>query len=440
VTPIALLVAKDVRSIVRSRVLLVALLVYPVLLAVLVGLVAQDASHNAVIALVNQDNTGKTLSVGGSSFGIAEYKRQAERSGIKVRDMSYGRAIKALNEGEVAGVLVIPEGFMARLQSTLAPSDIEFHTGSNALGDTITERVRGAVYRINLQISGALIKENAGYLRTIVTGGDVEVLGQVHSLYGLQRTQSDLAAIRATTPDPIAKESMTNIIRFAHDAQVALGLAKNALRATASPVRLDHVTAKGKSPLVTAKALSFAIAVSLAFMCVILVAASLAAERDERVLGRLLHGPTRSWQVLMAKLVVGALLGLVFALGVFVILAVATPQSWSRLPLLLVCVLVSGLAFSSLGALIATLARDARTATLVSLLVVVPVVPLAFATGTGPLHLVNEMLPFVPSWDAFNGALFDAHPMSSVGAGLIQLAAIAAVVTAASSRLLRRLT
>ncbi|MBC7644629.1 MAG: ABC transporter permease [Thermoleophilia bacterium] len=434
-----LLVGKDLRSIIRTRLLLIALIIYPLVIAALVGAVLLSSNKSTSIAFVNLDTSGKTLSVGGKKFGVEQYEQQARDSGVNIKKMNEPEAMRALDDGQVAGVFVIPEGFMARLRTTIAPSSIEFRTGNNALGDAVTQRVRGVIYRVNLKISDALIKENKGYLQQLADGGSVSVLNRTYELYGLEKTQTSLEKVKPELDKQESIDTVDEIIKFARRAQAALGIADNALDAAAAPIRLQHMRTKGKSPQLTAKALSFALAVSLAFICVLLVSASLAAERDERVLGRLLHGAARGWQVVVAKLVSGAVLGLTFSLGLFVVFAILAPQAWARLPLLAVCVLVSAASFGSIGTLLACLARDARTATLVGILLVLPLVPLGLLPGKGLAYYASALMPFAPSYRTFNAALFDSHPWHGVAVGLANLLVIGIVACAATLKLLRRL-
>lgn len=438
--PILLLARKDFRTLIRSRALLLCLLVYPLIIAALLGAMLLNANQGATIALVDEDTTGKVLRLGGDKFGVDEYRRQAESSGVEIREMRMPAAQHALDEGQVSGILVIPQGFMAKLQTALSPGEVEFHTGNNALGYTITERVQGVIYRINLKISRALIKENSTYLKRLVTGGQVTVVGDTYDLYGLEPARRDLEDVRDQVDDAEAQETIDDVIDFAGSAGSAIGLADNALEATAAPVRLKHVRSTGKSPQLTARAMSFALAVTLALICVTLVAASLAAERDERVLGRLLRSGARPVHILVAKLLLGAGLSTLFSLGLFITFAVLAPQAWSRLPLLLVCVALASFALATLGTLVAVLARDARTSTLVALLVVLPLIPLALVSGTGPLALVSQALPIAPSMDLFNTVLYEPHPYTAIARGLGHLAVIAAALGGASLRLIRRLT
>ncbi len=435
-----LLAIKDARTIVRTRTLFVILVAYPIMMAALIGALLLASSGKPRIAIVNKDKTGKVLKIGGSRFGIDEYRRQAATAGVDLVDMDEKEAMRSLDEGQVSGVLVIPAGFMAKLRTQLAPSKIEFHTGESALGDAVTQRVRGVVYRINLKISRALVKSNAEYLRTLVTGGDVVVMGRDYSLLGLDPASQMLEQVREETSDEDAADDIQEVIDFAADAGTALELADNALEATAAPVRLEHVRTDGKSPRLTARAMSFALAVSLAFIATVLAAASVAAEGDERVLGRLLHSSITSGQVLVSKLIVGAALSSIFCFGLFAVFAVLAPQAWTRLPLLLLMAILSAAAFSSLGALIAGIARDARTATLGAILIVLPMVPLGMLPSDGGFSFAASwFLPFEASQSVFNIALFDLKTSKSLMTPVLTLIAMTLGYGLVASRLIRRL-
>ncbi len=64
---IGLLLGKDLRVLGRSPALLVALVLYPVLIALLVGLVARFAADRPRVAFVDQDEIPNELVVGGQT-------------------------------------------------------------------------------------------------------------------------------------------------------------------------------------------------------------------------------------------------------------------------------------------------------------------------------------------------------------------------------------
>ena len=434
-----LLAAKDLRMLTRSRVMLGLLVGYPLLLALLLGTLLLNGATGAKIALVNLDQKHGAIEFGNKRFTIDEYRKNAEASGVKIDETTLPEAKKALDDGQVAGILVIPNGFIGTLQSGLSPAELKFYTGNNALGDVITQRVRGVIYSVDLQISRALVKNNSDYLKTLVKGGHVEVAGKRYKVLGLNPAKGQLRKVKQDVTTQRSEDRLDKVIDFASDTDVALGIANDALKATAAPVRLRHESTHGKSPKLTARAMSFALAVSIAFICVVLIAASLAGERDEHVLGRMVRGIATPVQIITGKLALGMVLAVGFSAGLFAVFAVLAPQAWTRLPLLLLMVLVVGATCSSLGALLATLTRDARTATLVAILVVLPMMPIALLGSLTSAHAVAQLAPLSPAQDLFNAVLFDDSPWAAIARDGAILLAQLAVFGGASLRLVRRL-
>ncbi len=436
----ALLAGKDLRLLIRARLLLVTLILYPLVIALLLGSVLLGSSQSTRIALVNEDNTGSELRIGKKRFSIDEYRAEAKRYGVQLVDMDRGEAMRALDEGQVAGVLVIPRGFMGRLSTLLSPSELELHTGDHPLGRVVSQRVRGVAYRLNLRISKALVDTNVEYLRTLVTGGDVSVMGREFEIVGLKPAQKSLERVRKTTTDPQSQRDLDEVIEFADESSAALSLADNALEATATPVRIKTVRDSGKTPQLTARGFAFATAVMVAFACMVLSASLMAGERDERVLARLLASGVRAWHVTLGKLVAGAATGVTACLGLFAAVAIVAPQAWTRLPLLLACVAIAALAFSAAGMLIATIAPDSRAATLIAVLVVLPLAPIALLpAGTGIIGLLNDLTPLAPAQRLFNAVLFERDPWEAAARGSAHLIALTIPAAGAATLLVRRL-
>lgn len=437
----ALLLARtDLRVLTRSRGLIVALVAYPLVLSLIVGglLLHQGPPR---IGFVNEDLTGDTLTVGEREFSLDDYVRRARTKGVEIVDMDQDEARRALDEGQVAGVLVIPQGTIATLRTQLSGAKLRFMTGDNPLGDVVAQRIRGVVYDINLSISDALVDANRSYLERLVTGGDVEVAGDEYSLYGLEPVEADLRAARAELAggDAGLLERLDRAIEFADVAGTAIGLADNALEATAAPIRLDVRQEQGTSPLLTAQAMGFALAVSIAFTCIVLTGASLAGEREDAVLGRMLRGLASGVEIVAGKLLVGVLVAAALGFVLFVSFSVLSDHAWSRLPLLLAAVAVAGFASSAIGALLAVLTRDARSATLLGVLLVLPLAPLALVSLDAPLAWLEAVTPIAPARALFNAVLFERDPWQVVLHRGAQLTGIGIVAAAGAARMVRRL-
>jgi ABC-2 type transport system permease protein len=171
-------------------------------------------------------------------------------------------------------------------------------------------------------------------------------------------------------------------------------------------------------------------------LALLLAAGSLAAERDENVVGRLARGLVGLGQLVWSKVALAAsvalALGLAIALAFGLIIeigGVTGGEPWRRLPLLVVGLVLAGGSVGALGALLGALAREARSASLVAVLVVMPIVFLGLipAEVVPPAGWLSDALPFAHAVRFFRSALYDLSPWGEVlreGLWLVALGAV----------------
>jgi ABC-2 type transport system permease protein len=168
---------------------------------------------------------------------------------------------------------------------------------------------------------------------------------------------------------------------------------------------------------------AYALALTITFLTLMLAAGSLAAERDENVIGRLARGLVGLGHLVWAKVALAAALALVIGMAIAVAFGVVIQlggitggEPWHRLPLLVVGLVLAGGSLGALGALLGALAREARSASLVALLVVLPIVFLGLIPSeiVPPAGWASSALPFTHSFELFRSALFDLSPWGTV--------------------------
>jgi ABC-type transport system involved in multi-copper enzyme maturation permease subunit len=208
------------------------------------------------------------------------------------------------------------------------------------------------------------------------------------------------------------------------------------LRATAHPIELERVKARGRTWALSADVQAYALGLTISFLALVLAAGSLAAERDENVVGRLARGLVTLGQLVWAKVLLAAVVALALGLGVSLVFGVIIQignvtggEPWARLPLLSAGLLLAGAALGAVGALLGALAREARTASLVALLVVLPIVFLGLvpAEVVPAAGWISDALPFVHAVRFFSAALYDADPWDTVLRETLWLCGLGAV-------------
>jgi ABC-2 type transport system permease protein len=263
----------------------------------------------------------------------------------------------------------------------------------------------------------------------ILQGGNGTVLGRQFDVLGLARTELLLNRM-PQTPEVEQLES------FVHDARLALANTGDAMRAVAHPIEIDYTHTRGRTRVLSAEVQAYTLAVTITFLTLMFAAGSLAAERDENVIGRLARGLVTLGQLVWAKVALAAALALVLGLAIALAFGavieignVTGGEPWERLPLLVAGLLLAGGSLGALGALIGALSREARTASLVAVLVVMPIVFLGLIPSevVPPAGWASAALPFVHAYRFFSAALWELHPWNQVArqaAWLVVLGAI----------------
>lgn len=446
-TKIRVLLGKDLRILRRSPLLLGALVVYPLVFAALVGAVVRYANDRPRIAFVDLDRLPETLTVGGQKFNVPRVLDQVNDSAQLV-EMDQAEADRKLANGEVVAEIIVPRGFASRLRGMVESPTLVLKTSRGGLSTRVEQQTQALVYGLNRRLQDAYIKANLEYVRLIVEGGSGSFLGNQFDVVGLTRAGEMLAEIERTTNDPATAERARELSNFVREAKLALGASDESLRATANPIELRVDSRAGRSWLLSAQLQSYALALTLAFICVLLAAAAIASERDENVIGRLSRGLVGLSSLVVVKVLLAALvavvLGLVIAL-VFGILSAASDvtggEPWARLPLLVFGLVVAGAAFGAFGVLVGVLAREARTAVLVAFLVALPLVLLGLLpAGTVQVaHWISQGFPFAHAVSFFQSALYDLDPWGAMAREVAWLGGLGLLFGAAARLGMRRL-
>jgi ABC-2 family transporter protein len=442
-----LLLVKDLRILGRSPALLAALILYPLVFAVLVGLVVRYASDRPRVAFVDLDRLPETLTVGGQRFNVPGVISEVQGS-VDLVPMDEEEADRQLATGGIVAEIVVPPGFASKLRGMVESPKLVLRTARGGLSGRVEQQTQALVYALNRRLQTAYIKANLAYVKLIVEGGQGSFLGEEFDIVGLDRAAEMLDEIERTSDDPEIVERARELATFVREARLALGASDQSLRATANPIELEVDTKAGRTWLLSAQLQAYALGLTLAFICVLLAAAALAAERDENVIGRLLRGLVRLVDLVLVKVLLAALVavGLGFAIALLFgalaeILAVSGGEPWQRLPLLVVGLALAGAAFGAFGALIGALSRESRTAVLVAFLATLPLVLVGLVPegAARAAWWAARAFPFSHSVDFFQAALYDTNPWGTLAREAAWLLGLALAFGAAARLAVRRL-
>jgi ABC-2 family transporter protein len=446
-TKIRLLLQKDLRLLVRSPALLAALVLYPIVFAVLVGLVVRYASDRPRVAFVDLDRLPATLTVGGQRFNVPNVISQVQGS-VELVPMDQEEADRKLATGSIVAEIVVPRGFASKLRGMVESPTLILKTAKGGLSGRVDQQTQALVYSLNRRLQAAYIKANLDYVNLLVEGGQGSFLGSDFDVVGLDRAAELLDEIKQTSDDPTIVQKAEELSIFVREAKLALAASGDSLRATANPIELETDTSGGRTWLLSAQIQAYALGLTLAFICVLLAAAALAAERDENVIGRLSRGLVGLTDLVVVKVLLAVViaLGLGFAIALVFgsiaeIFDVSGGEPWQRLPLLLLGLLLAGAAFGAFGALMGALARDSRTAVLVAFLAALPLVLLGLVPegAAKAAWWAAQAFPFSHAVEFFQAALYDSAPWRTLAVDAAWLLGLALAFGAAARVAVRRL-
>jgi len=432
-----LVLAKDLRVLRRSPFLLGVLVAYPIVIALLVGLVAGYANAKPRVAFVDEDGLPAVITVGGHHFHVQSTIDRVSRN-VRLVRLSPKEADRELRTGKVVATITVPPGFVSDLKEMVRSPTLVLRTTKGGVAPRVNQQVQALVYSLNRQLQEAYIAANLEYVRLILHGGNGSFLGRDFHVLGLDGTERLLQELPRGP-------RLDRIRAFVTVARLALAQTGGALAATAHPIELKRAPEEGRTWALSAQVQAYALALTISFLTLLLAAGALAAERDENTIGRLARGLVSLGELVAAKIglavVVAVALGIAIALlfgGIIQVGGVVGGEPWSRLPLLAVGLALAGAALGGLGALLGALAREARTA---SLVVVLPIVFLGLVPGeiVPVAGWISDALPFAHAVRFFASALYDTSPWGTLAREALWLAGLALVFGAGARLAARRL-
>jgi ABC-type multidrug transport system permease subunit len=429
------LLVKDLQILRRSPLITALLIIYPIAIAVLIGFALSRGPEEPRVALFNQVPEGQEFSFGdGGEFGQVDAIDEL-CSRIECVEVSSAEAARQkVESGDVLAALIIPPDLVDKLRSltTLDPKQPSVQVLVNVedplKAELVDDRLDSLVTEANLLISQRVSDQAAGYLDLLVKGGSFSFLGQTIDILGLEQAGKILKGVQKQLPPP-QRAAVGQVTRFAGLARQNLDLAVPLLGAVRQPIEIDQEAVSGERPTLDAFTIGVAATVTLMFVTVLLVAGSLALEREENAFARLTRGLVSRTSLLAEKLALGVICSLVVTLVMLLGIQLFVDLDWGRFPLWVPAILVAGAGFAAFGAAIGGAAREVRASSLLAFMVSLPIaflslVPSGSVSPTlfDVLEIVTAIFPFSPALDAISGALDEAGP--SLWLPLLHLAAI----------------
>jgi ABC-type multidrug transport system permease subunit len=448
------LLRKDILILRRSRLTVALLVLYPVAIALLIGLALSRGPSKPRVAVVNETVPGARVEVGGRSVDVSEYAAELFDQVQAVPTATRAEAVAKIQSGDVLAAVVIPRDIAARLSSGISQAHLEVLYNGDALKQSLVQSsLNSALAQANLGFSEQIQHAAAQAIGLLLKGGNLGVLGAPRNLVGLSQIPPLLRRVIAHQPPGPDRAALERTLAFATFAAENLTLSKTVLQTISQPIAVETKLLHGRRTPLDTFAVVVAVAVSEMFIGLLLAAGAVALEREEHVLGRLLRGGVgaRARSVLVSrnallaeKAMLAAVCSFVVAFAMLAGIGAFVHLDWSRVALWLSALALSALAFGALGVSIGALAREVRAASLLAFLLSLPLAFLALvpsgSVGHGlydAISAVSFVFPFKAALEALDAAVNQSSPGLPIS--LVHLAALVVLFGALARVGLRRL-
>ena len=448
---------KDLLILARSRVLVAVLVLYPVAVALLIGLAISRAPGKPKVAIANLSPPSATVELGGTRLNVAHYYSELFNQVQPVPVATRAEAVRAVRSGKALAAIVIPANIASRLSSVISQAHVEVIYNGDALEQSfVHSTIESSLAQANLELSNQIRRVAAQVIGSLVQGGNLGVAGAPQNLPGLDEIPHILRGIIARHPHDADRAQLERLAEFSEFAAQNLGVSHEVLSTVSQPIQVTNTYLHGGRTPLDAYAVVVAVSISLMFVCVLLAAGGIALEREEHTLTRLLRGspsPAPATPTIASRRRAGALITrealiaqkLLLAAGCAVVVAFATLAGigafvgleWSRVGQWLAALALGGLAFAALGVAIGALAREVRAASLLSFLLSLPLAFLALvpagAVASGlydVIRAISFVFPYKATLEALDAAVNRSTPGLAISlAHLLGLTALFAVLT-----------
>jgi ABC-2 type transport system permease protein len=437
------LLRKDFRMLRRSPSLTLLLVLYPIIVAVLMGLAIGRPQTKPTIVISNQvPKNERVVQLGGSRFDLDKLTGALyENVDAKTVDTT-NEAIAAVRRGDAVAAIVIPPDIVEQLTSGTAQGAIKvYYDSSNAVRKAAVETtINGVLAGINRELTKTFRDQTLEILHAMVKGGKFSGLGQGGEVLGFSKGKPLLDRLVQYAP-AADRADVRKLATTMELSTVGVGFADTLLKRIGEPIKLDRVPI-GTISSIPALAVAVAACVSMMFVALLLGAGTLALEQEDRMLSRLLRGLLSRTTVVLEKTTLSAicasLVGILMLSGFSIFLNI----QWDRAYIWIPAVIAGAFGLSAAGVAIGALMRDVRAASLVAFMVGLPLAAAALvpsdAVGSvlgAVIDGVSALFPFKPAFDLLSAGLTPGgEPLLPTLHLAALIAAYAAIAVAAVRR------
>jgi hypothetical protein len=446
------LFVKDLQILRRSPLLVGLLIVYPVVVALMIGFALSSPPGKPKVAYFSQVPRGHgKVHLGNQTINVSHYASQLFQSVQPIRVSSRAQAIAKVRNGQALAALIVPGDIVSQIQGLVTQGvgsptvQLILNSRDPLERQFVQQTISARLNQVEQAVSKQVLRVAISDLQEVLNGGHVNIAGQTVKLLGLRVSRSLVqGAITALPRGSPFRPALAHVVSFADLAIQGLGFASPVLGSIGSPLTVQQTQLSGRTTPTQSYAATIAVVVSLMLVTLVLGASLLAIERSEHTYSRLVRGLVRPSGLLSEKVGLSAMCAALVALVMALCVSTFVHLQWGRFELWVVALVIGGLAFGALGVAIGALAREVSAASLLALLVSLPIAFVALVPSSAVsggvktlLDVVAFIFPFRAALDAAGNAFTGASP--GMLGPLAHLVVLAVVFVALARAGLRRL-
>lgn len=441
------LLKKDARVVLRSRLLLAVLVLYPLVIVGIIGYAFSEPTQKIPVAVVNQDvgadgspNTaviedpfGDGTGSGGATVSSGELVAGLEELTQVTRTDSVAEAKRLLLTGEVQGVVVLPSGFVDQV--------VRFGNGSARLEVIVdqSDPVRATLMEVNIrgvvqQFQEVVIQQKVDIVVDALEDSLRVDLPEDHFAYpGFRRAVEHLQDVRPQADDA-GKAKIDIVIQFLRNIEAGVISSVDIVRSVAQPVVVDIEQEESGHLFIRDLVVPAALGLSIFWTGSLATAALIVYDRESAAYTRLGVTPTSRASILGAKVTLTTLV--VFAQSAIILLAAIAffGTRVDNLALTVVLIVLSTLASIAIGVFLSGVTRDVNGAVLLSVLVTFPMLFLAglfYPVDFMPegAQILARLFPLTYTVSGLRGSMLRGFEVGDATVHIVALALTAIVLT-----------
>jgi len=434
------LFVKDLQILRRSPLLVGLLIVYPVVIALMIGFALSSPPGKPKVAFFSEVAPGKgKIQLGSQQINVSSYASELFKSIQPIRVHSRGEAIAKVKSGQAQAALIVPGDIVSQIQNLVTTGvgsptvELILNSKDPLERQFADQAIQSRLNLVQQAVSRQVLKIAISDLQQVLNGGTINFAGQNFHLLGLRNSRAIVQGAAAAVPrnSPL-RPALQQVVAFANLAIEGLGLSGPVLGSIGNPLTVEQTQLAGRTTPTDSYAVAIAVVLSAMLLTLLLASGLLAIERTEHAYSRLVRGLLTPGQLLTEKVGLSAMCAGIVSLLMAAFVSIFVHLDWSRFELWVVALAFAGVAFGTLGVTIGGVAREVSAASLMALLVSLPVAFVALVPGTAVSGAVKTLLDVVAFVFPFKAALqavsnaFSGTPPGMAGP-LLHLAVLAAV-------------